>query len=370
VSQSVFIHSGWRCSSTYVWSRFRALPTARAYYEPWHEALANLTSEAIARHTPDASGLRHPGGAQPYLVEFSDLLAPGGGVAGYRTRFALDDYFLEPGDQDPEQAAYVHGLIGAARAEGRIPVLACCRTLGRVAWLREQAGGFHIVLIRDPVQQWLSFYSLRKRPRPTYFEQCQYLILAEAEQGGPAAALLGIPRVRGALAQRIAAVRRRLKRAPASMSFAAFIAVYVLSYLKALAQADLVIDVDRLGADAAYARTVSAVVETATGLAPDFSDCRSPTPHPDTSGVAYRSQARRMVEALGAHCHVSANGPHSLLFTKLASALTHVAAETPRRAWWSRSRQSPDRGHSSRGRERSDGELPALGVPATIAPNP
>lgn len=351
MSQSVFIHSGWRCSSTYVWSRFRTLPTARAYYEPWHESLADLTIDAIARHTPDASGLRHPGGAQPYLAEFSDLLAPGGGVAGYRTRFALDDYFLEPGDQDPEQAAYVHGLIGAARTEGRVPVLACCRTLGRVGWLRRQAGGFHIVLIRDPVQQWLSFYSLRKRPRPTYFEQCQYLILAEADEGRPAAALLGIPRVRGPLGQRIAAVRRRLKRAPAGASFAAFIAVYVLSYLKALAQADLVIDVDRLGADAAYARTISAVVEAATGLAPDFSDCRAPAPHPDTSGVAYRGQARRMIEALGVHAHISANGPHPLLFTKLASALTHVDVEAPRRAWWFRSRSSPGRRDSAGGRE-------------------
>jgi hypothetical protein len=335
VSQSVFIHSGWRCSSTYVWSRFRALPTTRAYYEPWHESLADLTPEAIARHTPDASGLRHPGGDRPYLAEFSDLLAPGGGVAGYRTRFALDDYFLEPDARDPEQEAYVRGLIEAARAKGRVPVLACCRTLGKVAWLRARAGGFHIVLIRDPVQQWLSFYSLRKRPRPTYFEQCQYVILTDAPRGAPAAALLGAPRVRGALGQRIAAIRRRLKRAPAGVSFAAFIAVYVLSYLKALAQADLVIDVDRLGADAAYAQGVSAAVETATGLAPDFSDCRAPTLHPDASGVAYGVQARRMIEVLGARAEITADGPSRLLFSKLSGALAHIEAEAPRRAWWS-----------------------------------
>lgn len=331
MSRSVFIHSGWRCSSTYVWSRFRALPATRAYYEPWHESLADLTTEAIGRHTPDASGLRHPGGAQPYLAEFSTLLAPGGGVAGYQTRFALDDYFLEPEADDPEQQAYVRGLIEAARAEGRAPVLACCRTLGKVAWLRGWAGGFHIVLIRDPVQQWLSFYSLRKRPRPTYFEQCQYLILAEAARGARAAALLGAPRARGALGQRIAAVRRRLKRAPASVSFAAFIAVYVLSYLKALAQADLVIDVDRLGADAAYARGVSLAVEAATGLAPDFSDCRAPTPHPDATGVAYGVLARRMIEVLGVRAEITAPGPAQLLFSKLSAALTHVEAEAPRR---------------------------------------
>lgn len=334
MSQSVFIHSGWRCSSTYVWSRFRALPAAQAYYEPWHEQLADLTPEAIARQTPGASGLRHPGGDKPYLAEFADLLAPGGGVAGYRARFALDDYFLEPDARDPEQEAYVRGLITAARARGRVPVLACCRTLGKVAWLRARADGFHIVLIRDPVQQWRSFHSLRKRPRPTYFEQCQYLILAEAARGAKAAALLGAPRVWGVLPQRIAAVRRRLKRAPTDVSFAAFIAVYVLSYLKALAEADLVIDVDRLGTDAAYARAVSAAVAAATGLAPDFSDCRAPTPHPDPGGVAYRVQARRMIEALDTHAEITAEGPAQLLFSKLSTALAHPDAEPPRRSWW------------------------------------
>ncbi|MBU4434800.1 MAG: hypothetical protein KKC14_10345 [Alphaproteobacteria bacterium] len=329
----MFIHSGWRCSSTYVWSRFRALPATRAYYEPWHEALADLTPEMIGRHTPDASRLGHPGGAQPYLAEFSDLLASGGGVAGYQARFALDDYFLEPEAVDPEQAAYVQGLVGAARSEGRVPVLACCRTLGKVAWLRGQVGGFHIVLIRDPVQQWLSFYSLRKRPRPTYFEQCQYLILSETQRGAPAAALLGAPRVSGALKARIAALRRRLKRAPDEVSFAAFIAVYVLSYLKALAQADLVIDIDRLGADPAYGREVSAAVAAATGLAPDFSDCRALTPHPDASGVAYRHQARRIIQSLGPAGKIPADGPCRLLFSKLSSALAHLDAAPPRPKW-------------------------------------
>ena len=52
---TVFIHSGWRCSSTYVWHRFRALPGVRAYYEPWHEQLARVTAETIALETPGNS---------------------------------------------------------------------------------------------------------------------------------------------------------------------------------------------------------------------------------------------------------------------------------------------------------------------------
>ncbi|MGR4866875.1 hypothetical protein [Caulobacter sp. LARHSG274] len=328
----VFVHSGWRCSSTYVWSRFRAAADVRAYYEPWHEQLAQLTPAGIERERPATSGLRHPDQGEAYLGEFAGLLRPEGGVAGYRRRFALDTFFLDPETEDPDQAAYVGGLIAAAQAKGRTPVLACCRTLGRVGWLRRRFGGTHIVLIRDPVQQWRSFHSLRKRPRPTYFELCQYVILAEAAQGAVAARRLGLglPRGEGDLAERVQAVRRRLKRAPARTSFAAFLAVYLLSYLAALPHADLVIDVDRLGADPNYAQVMASRIAALTGVAVDFSGCRTPAPHPDRARVAYRREAMAMVEALGLSSALAA-GPARILYEKLALALAEPA---PRPSPW------------------------------------
>lgn len=327
--RTVFVHSGWRCSSTYVWSRFRALPGVRAYYEPWHEQLARLTARTIPAETPDNSGLRHPGGAEPYLQEFSPVLDPAGGVRGYESRFALDRYFLEAEEEDPEQGAYVEGLIGAARERGETPVLACCRTLGRIAWLRRRFDGFHIVLIRDPVQQWLSFYSLRRRPRPTYFELCQYVILAETPgQHDAAQALLGRAGApRGALADRIAAVRRRLKRAHPQVSFAAFMAVYLLSYLRALPQADLVIDVDRMARDADYARAIEAAIRDGCGLSPDFSDCRTPERH-DPGLVAFRTVARQVVDGMGLRPAIASRDA-LLLYGKLANTFAMMPSPEP-----------------------------------------
>jgi hypothetical protein len=325
----VFVHSGWRCSSTYVWSRLRALPGVRAYYEPWHEQLANLTPERIARETPRASGLRHPGDDVPYLAEFADLLKPGGGVAGYQARFALDDYFLPADRQDAAQTAYVAGLVGSAQAAGLTPVLACCRTLGRVDWLRRRFGGFHVVLIRDPLQQWLSFHSLRKRPRPTYFELCQYVMLSEAVGAEPLARQLGLPAPKGDdLPARIAAVRRRLKRAPAQTSFTAFLAIYLLSYLRALPQADLIIDVDRLGQDEGYAAGISEALRAGCGLAPDFSDCRTPAAHAEVPAAPYRRISRQVIDALEARTALAAPGPAALLFAKLSKAMAD-APEPP-----------------------------------------
>jgi hypothetical protein len=182
------------------------------------------------------------------------------------------------------------------------------------------------VLIRDPVQQWRSFHSLRKRPRPTYFELCQYVILSEAARGEDAARRLGLSRGEGDLADRIQAVRRRLKRAPARTSFAAFLGVYLLSYLAALPHADLVIDVDRLGADPNYAWAMASRVAALTGLVVDFSGCRAPRPHPDRARVGYRQEAIAMADALGLRSALAAAGPAQILYGKLAAALPEPAS--------------------------------------------
>jgi hypothetical protein len=328
-SAPIFVHSGWRCSSTYVWHRFRAVPEVMAYYEPWHEQLAWLTPERIARERPATSGLRHPNEGLPYLSEFADLLRPDGGVDGFEARLALDDYFLPPEQEDPGQAAYVETLIAAARRQDRTPVLACCRTLGRIGWLRRRFGGTHIVLIRDPVQQWRSFYSLRKRARPTYFELCQYVILSEAACGEAGARRLGLTAGKGELGDRIRAVRKRLKRAPARVSFAAFLAVYVLSYVAALPRADLVIDVDRLGGDPEYARTMATAIQVLTGVKLDFSDCRTPPPHAGRLPVDYRKEALAMIEALDLSATLTAPGSVQTLYRKLVKALPGREPATP-----------------------------------------
>jgi hypothetical protein len=325
---TVFVHSGWRCSSTYVWHRFRALAGVRAYYEPWHEQLARVTAETIRAETPDNSGLRHPGGADPYLKEFEVVLDPAGGLRNFDPGFALDRFWIEPEASDLAQQAYLEGLVEAARIRDETPIFACCRTLGRAGWLKRRFGGFHVMLVRDPVQQWLSFYSLRRRPRPTYFELCHYVLLSEMAGGQKLArALLGhdFDGV-GTLDQRLAAVRGKLKRAPASVSFQAFLAVWLRSYLKALPDADLVVDVDRLARDQAYAREVEAAIESGCGLKPDFSDCRAPAPHGIAPPVQWRKAAREVVDLMDLHGAIVGPQAPPILFRKLAPAF---AAVTP-----------------------------------------
>lgn len=48
----------------------------------------------------------------------------------------------------PALSAYVHTLIDAARG---VPVLQCCRSFGRVGYLRQRFAGTHILLWNDPI---------------------------------------------------------------------------------------------------------------------------------------------------------------------------------------------------------------------------
>ena len=127
------------------------------------------------------------------------------------------------------------------------------------------------------------------------------------------------------LADRIAAVRARLKRAPASVSFQAFLAVWLRSYLKALPHADLVVDVDRLARDQAYARAIERAIEDGCGLRPDFSDCRAPAPHGVSPPVAWRKATREVILLMDLRQAIIGPNAPPILFRKLAPALAALA---------------------------------------------
>ena len=51
-SRGIFLHTGWRSAGTWVWSRFRALQTVTAFYEPLHPILGDLTAADIPAFEP------------------------------------------------------------------------------------------------------------------------------------------------------------------------------------------------------------------------------------------------------------------------------------------------------------------------------
>jgi len=278
--RAVFLHSGWRCASTYVWNRFRRNPHTTSFYEPFGEALARSSPKRIQRQTAQGWDSRHPPLALPYADEYRGVLRPFlKGVPGYRREFALARYFPTEAGIGPE-VRYLCRLIRHARQRGTYPVLGFSRSLGRAAALKHVLGGYHVLIRRNPAQQWLSCRSYREKMPVSYFELCHFLILALAPEGTPArrfAGALGLAALPRGLSQQFKFLQSALHPWSDELSYRAFIAVSLLSHAVAEPVADLVLDVDRLGRSAQYRETVRARILSDVGLCVDFDDCRVPS---------------------------------------------------------------------------------------------
>ena len=298
--RTVFLHAGWRCASTYVWSRFRRNPSTTSFYEPFGESLSRCSPKRIQRQTPQGWNSRHPPLALPYAEEYSALLRPLiKGVPGYRKEFALARYFPTEGVR-PE-ARYLARLVRHARRRGTQPVFGFSRSLGRAAALKQALGGYHIVVRRNPLQQWLSCRSYREEVSLAYFELCHFLILALAPNGSPArrfAGMLGLPRLPGGLERQYKCLHAALYPWSEELSYRAFTAVSLLSHAAAESAADLVLDVDRLARCGRYRETVGTRILADVGLGVDFSDCRLPSRDPGLVPVDFAAIERDVRQRL------------------------------------------------------------------------
>ena len=305
---AVYIHAGWRCASTYVWSRFRALPGTTCFYEPFAERLAHLSAKRVARDTAQGWPSRHPPLERPYRDEYRPLLRPLlRGVRGYRESFALARYF--PTDGALAEVAYLRRLRDHAQARGSVAVFGFSRSLQRAAALKAALGGYHIVLRRSAPQQWLSCRSYRDAAEVPYFELCHAALLAQAPVQSPAgrlAASLGLPRlsrwtrdVRG----RLRTLYRTLSPWSDVQSYQAFLGVYLLGQAAAAPAADAMIDVECLGTSESYRSALSARIAAATGLPVDFGDALTPRHETAAVGVdfaAVEADVRARLAAFGA----------------------------------------------------------------------
>lgn len=286
-SAAVFLHAGWRSCGTWLWAALRDSGTVRAFYEPLHEDLARLDHAAIGAFSPGSWGSGHGPGA-PYFAEFAGALNPSGrGVAGYHPRFAFDDFFTDSDHADPALEAYVSDLLHRATAEGRLPVLKFCRSLGRVAWFeRHFPSALHAVVVRDPWAQWSSARAQLERDKNRYFVLAPFVILARNAdnpllQAGLAHLRVKLPPHLGRDLQLTTSVCwHHIKHLGWRDRYRGFLAFWTASNIAALSGNSLAIDADALGTDAEHRTAVQDAMNAATGLP------LSLMPRPDADALA------------------------------------------------------------------------------------
>ncbi len=169
-SKPIFIHSLFRSGSTYLFEVFRRSQSGYwSYQEPDNEILLHFADDpTLLLNTTDSMNtvLRHPKLDKPYLAEFVPI---GSEITKYfRKEFAYDSFFLSEKDDAPDLRSYFDMLID--RANGR-PVLQCCRTTGRMKWIRRNFNAIHLFLWRNPWDQWWSYKV------SSYFDMTNLMIL-------------------------------------------------------------------------------------------------------------------------------------------------------------------------------------------------
>jgi hypothetical protein len=273
---AVFLHSGFRTGSTWFWNCFRRAANTCAFYEPFHECLAELHPDTLGTTIADGTRLRHPTLNAPYFEEYRPLLRPSGGVAHYNAGMALRDYFgIGP---NPAQHRYLAHLMQHARDSGKAPVLGFCRSLGRVPWLRQHFSAINIVTTRKPWNRWVSYRQQAVRDGNPYFEVCSYVIAVVGHDGpyGPFFADLPLPSPEQPLYAYFETLNEEQR-------LRIFLRVYVLEMMIALRHADHVVDLERMTSDADYRTETTEKLRGTTGLVDlSFSDCALP----DHSGSA------------------------------------------------------------------------------------
>lgn len=282
----IFLHAGMRSGSTYVWTKFRNLPGVMAFYEPFSEDLGRMSREFLRQHGPHTWSSGHTPTA-PYYLEYEPLLRPSGGVQGFAPEFPYVNYFVTR-QVLPEQRAYLASLLTQADAAQTVPVLGFCRSLGRTAWLKTQfPDALHLVLIRNPVHQWLSGWQFYTQTHNPYFLTRPLLI---AQHPGDNRYMQHVFRE---LREQITA-----PSVPLNTLYEVFLHVYAASTLAALPEADLVIDIDVLSASAAYRQFIAAQISALTGLDLYLTDCRVSQYSVNTGPVPFQAINQKVVTAL------------------------------------------------------------------------
>ncbi|MCK7542790.1 hypothetical protein MLC59_01220 [Marinobacter bryozoorum] len=266
----VFIHSLFRSGSTYLFKAFRRLGDGyTCFQEPLHEitvkAAANPQVLIDDQGNDKVRELRHPQLDNPY---FSELHALGVEALEQLSEPEVYNHWFAPAGQ-PAGIGFWRTLIDKAPAR---PVIQECRSAGRMALIREQLGGFHALLWRNPRDQWWSYQV------SPYFDLTTQLTFNAAEP--PALVQLAAELV-GFKAQPHPPLdvtydwylHRPL--AP-DQAYQAFYTLWLLAMHYGLRYADLLVNIDSLSADPAERQRVIEGFGRAGVSGLDFSDCHMP----------------------------------------------------------------------------------------------
>lgn len=266
--EHILIHSLFRAGSTYFFNVFRRAGAGYyCYQEPLHELALyarNNQDLLFSDHGDEkANFLRHPKLDLPYFQELHDVAEQ---CLPYLDKSNIyDAYFSKEGSKGG--AEYLRKLI--SEAKGRA-VIQECRSSSRIGMLKQELAGFHIYLWRNPWDQWWSYKVA------SYFDTANQLIINANPHPDVISRLRREIGLEDFQSERIDAQFDWYLKNPLSSenSFLVFYILWFLGLQEGKANADLLVNIDRLSDNLEYRQTIleSFARNNILGLALD--DCR------------------------------------------------------------------------------------------------
>jgi hypothetical protein len=275
---SIFLDSSWRTGSTYVWSKFRAVPSTYCYFEPLNEDLEVVTPALVDIFVPWAFA-RHPKLNAPYYDEFRPLLQSDRGIQGYSVEFAYDSYLADRFVRLPKLQNYFSRLIEFAHQRSRTPVFGCVRTSLRLNWFRHHMPGIHIFILRDPRRQFISYLRQAANGNPYFLERAWVILGANQDNPAfiPLRQVVNIPAFKGSIRQRNAFYAGYSHNADKHQIYVIFYYLHVLTMRNIVENCQAILDIDLMSKDSKSARRAESEIKALTGMDISFSDCNIET---------------------------------------------------------------------------------------------
>ncbi|MEN6587089.1 MAG: hypothetical protein ABFE02_13705 [Sulfuricella sp.] len=266
----IFIHSLFRAGSTYLFNVFRRSEEGYwCYQEPLHEmaVLARSEPAQLLRGFGEKEMRlnRHPQMDTPY---FQELHATWPAWKDVLNESSVYDGYFAPSNADIG-IPYWRALVDAAK--GR-PVFQECRTASRIAAIREQFGGYHISLWRNPWDQWWSYKVTE------YFDVANQLIINAPNSPAAVQALRSDLGIEDCSHAGIAEAFAHFSEKPLSSeeSYLVFYMLWCLGLQQGWKHAHLMLNIDGLSDSSSYRDVTKKQLADAGISGIDFSDCHVP----------------------------------------------------------------------------------------------
>ena len=283
-SSPIFIHSLFRAGSTWLFDRFRRSEAGYyCYQEPFHEILSGLPEKRdniLSLGANLHASLRHPNLDRPYFYEIIAIYDAThfefSNCIGFKSFFDVTNC---PGFDE-----YLHTLI--INAHGR-PLLQCCRSFGLISHIKDNHGGIHIHLWRNPWDQWWSYQV------NDYFNITNLAII----YAKTVPEVMRLVRTELNLPEQstLTCDFSRLRRIPLSASdnYFLFYSIWLYSYIINSTTSDCDINIDLLSYDKDYLATKQTQINDIGVNGISLSECRIPQSVYDADDQIFFTEAEQ-----------------------------------------------------------------------------